>query len=134
MTPHARLKNEFTEDEKYGNLMRWLILIAAEVKKETELSLKTEFDRNTGEILVKMGGHIYPIDPEFSCDHCTRARDPGFTVSPRGPVFEPPHAKNNKVACAPSEDSEIRLGGVFAVRFMGSSLGPKLSLSGQRRL
>ena len=25
MTPHARLKNEFTEDEKYHNLMGWLI-------------------------------------------------------------------------------------------------------------
>ena len=26
MAAHARLKNEFTEDEKYHNLMRWLIL------------------------------------------------------------------------------------------------------------
>ena len=25
MAAHARLKNEFTEDEKYHNLMRWLI-------------------------------------------------------------------------------------------------------------
>ena len=24
MAAHARLKNEFTEDEKYHNLMRWL--------------------------------------------------------------------------------------------------------------
>ena len=39
--------------------------------------------------------------------------------------FEPPHNKTNKMACAPSEDSDqpghppslIR---VFAVRFMGS--------------
>ena len=26
MAAHARLKNEFTEDEKYHNVMRWLIL------------------------------------------------------------------------------------------------------------
>ena len=26
MTVHVRLKNEFTEDEKYDNLMNWLIL------------------------------------------------------------------------------------------------------------
>ena len=26
MAAHARLKNEFTEDEKYHNLLRWLIL------------------------------------------------------------------------------------------------------------
>ena len=26
MAAHARLKNEFTEDEKYHNLIRWLIL------------------------------------------------------------------------------------------------------------
>ena len=26
MSAHARLKNEFTEDEKYHNLMQWLIL------------------------------------------------------------------------------------------------------------
>ena len=55
--------------------------------------------------------------------------------------FEPPHDKTNKVACAPSEDSDqpghllyppslIR---VFAVRFMGS-VWPKLSSCGQRRL
>ena len=27
MTAHARLKNEFTEDEKYHNLMKWLISV-----------------------------------------------------------------------------------------------------------
>ena len=27
MAEHARLKNEFTEDEKYHKLMRWLIII-----------------------------------------------------------------------------------------------------------
>ena len=27
MGAHARLKNEFTEDEKYHNIMRWLNLI-----------------------------------------------------------------------------------------------------------
>ena len=27
MAAHARLKNEFTEDEKYHNLMRWLIYL-----------------------------------------------------------------------------------------------------------
>ena len=26
MAAHACMKNEFTEDEKYHNLMRWLIL------------------------------------------------------------------------------------------------------------
>ena len=26
MAAHARLKNKFTEDEKYHNLMRWLIV------------------------------------------------------------------------------------------------------------
>ena len=26
MAAHARLKNEFTEDQKYHNLMRWLFL------------------------------------------------------------------------------------------------------------
>ena len=28
MTAHARLKNEFTEDEKYHNLMTWLIFLS----------------------------------------------------------------------------------------------------------
>ena len=27
MAVHARLKNEFTEDKKYHNLVRWLIVI-----------------------------------------------------------------------------------------------------------
>ena len=52
--------------------------------------------------------------------------------------YEPHHDKTNKVACAPSEDSDqpghlpslIR---VFAVCSVGS-LGPKLSSCGQRRL
>ena len=53
-------------------------------------------------------------------------------------LIEPPHDKTNKMACAPSEDSDqpghppslIR---VFVVRLMGSK-GPKLSSCGQRRL
>ena len=28
MAEHARLKNEFTEDEKYHNLMSWLIHVS----------------------------------------------------------------------------------------------------------
>ena len=30
MAVHAHLKNEFTEDEKYHNLMRWLINVLSE--------------------------------------------------------------------------------------------------------
>ena len=53
-------------------------------------------------------------------------------------LFEPPYYKTNKVACAPSEDSDKpghppRLIRVFAVRFMGT-LGPKIFPGGQRRL
>ena len=28
MAAHARLKNEFTEDEKYHDLMKWLISVS----------------------------------------------------------------------------------------------------------
>ena len=32
MAAHARLKNEFTEDEKYHNLMTWLLFLFTEVQ------------------------------------------------------------------------------------------------------
>ena len=39
MAAHARLKNEFTEDEKYHNLMRWLncIFTSFQCKRLTEV-------------------------------------------------------------------------------------------------
>ena len=40
MAAHARLKNEFTEDEKYHNLMSWLIL--DDVFAETREILQNE--------------------------------------------------------------------------------------------
>ena len=62
----------------------------------------------------------------------------GISISPNSSKFEPPHDKTNKMASAPSEDSDqpghppslIR---VFAVRSMGRK-GPKLYSYGQRRL
>ena len=52
--------------------------------------------------------------------------------------FEMQHDKTNKIACAPSKDSDQpghppSLISVFAVRFMGS-LGPSASSCGQQRL
>ena len=52
-------------------------------------------------------------------------------------IFEPPHDKTSKTACAPSKDSDqpghsSSLIRVFVVRSMGS-LGPELSSCGQRR-
>ena len=38
------------------------------VTKEADTSLKTEVDCRTGELLVELGGHKYPIDSEFSED------------------------------------------------------------------
>ena len=34
MSAHARLKNEFTEDEKYHNLLRWLILCISKIQPD----------------------------------------------------------------------------------------------------
>ena len=56
----------------------------------------------------------------------------------RSVVNKPPHEKTNKMACAPSEDSDEpghppSLIKVFAVRSMGS-YGTKVSLCAQRRL
>ena len=48
-------------------------------------------------------------------------------IQPRVNIIEPPHDKTNKMACAPSEDSDQ------PGHLMGNS-GPKLSSCGQRRL
>ena len=43
--------------------------------KEVDTSLKTEVDCRTGELLVELGGHKYPIDSEFSEDrrYCVKS-------------------------------------------------------------
>ena len=53
MASHARLKNEFTEDNKYHNLMTWLIHrvnrrlgVQSEVDKIKEDILKMEEEKN----------------------------------------------------------------------------------------
>lgn len=43
----------------------WMETKSVHVKKETEGHIKTEVDPD-GELLVELGGHKYPIDPEFS--------------------------------------------------------------------
>ena len=48
-----------------------MVIISA-IEKETEHGLlKTAIDDNTGDVLVQMGGHVYPIDSEFSGGHYT---------------------------------------------------------------
>ena len=37
MAAHARLKNEFTEDEKYHNLMAWVIWGRSESNEKADL-------------------------------------------------------------------------------------------------
>ena len=107
----AHLKNEFTEDEKYHNLMTWFILIK---KKETApwkpvLQLLKWRSRwkvkaiSLPSILVNM-------------------RAPGVDFG--GCTNEPPHDKTNKMTVRPTK-TLISLGirqvwSVFAVRSMGS--------------
>ena len=80
---------------------------------------------DTGQILWKLGNHIYQT--LYYWAH-------SWAVI----ITEPPHDKTNKVICAPSEDSDqpkhppspIR---GFAVRSIGRR-GPNVSSCGQRRL
>ena len=63
----SRLKNGFTEDEKYDNLMRWIISFCP-----TRHGAVNQKNRE--------GGHLM--------------------------TTELPHDKTNKVACAPSKESD----------------------------
>ena len=89
---HARLKNEFTEDEKYHNLMRWLICQTIYAS------------------LILQNSHCFVkvCTPYYNFLTCYKP-------------FEPWHDKTNKMACTASEDSDqprhpLSLIKVFAVR------------------
>ena len=50
---HARLKNEFTEDEKYHNLMRWLICVTIKL-------LKIWAPEKFAEVTLKLNKEVLP--------------------------------------------------------------------------
>ena len=52
MAVHARLKNEFTEDEKYHNLLRWL--------NEEGTGLNPDFNRSTDKRKDKTSSGLFP--------------------------------------------------------------------------
>ena len=66
MAAHAHLKNEFTEDEKYHNLMRWLILFKGIVKfSETFLRV---FMVHVNKIsLILSNAELYVGPPKSGC-------------------------------------------------------------------
>ena len=84
-------------------------------------------------------GNTTKKDPEdMPQSDCIPHLSPRGTVLKRGTINEPPHDKTNKMACAPSEDSDQpghppSLIGVFAVR-MKKAWVLNYPLSAQRRL
>ena len=126
MAAHACLKNEFTEDEKCHNLMSWLIfrLTFSTILNEpchAKTRLRTTVTRHDTNRFAQL-----------------QRQSKVLKILDRGLIIWASTWQNQQSDCAPSEDSDqpghppslIR---VFPVRSM-SSLGPKLSSCGQRRL
>ena len=106
MAAHARLKNEFTEDEKYHNLMRGLIYI---LQKKTNTETNSMNEKYLQEVpQSKITVILWHQEKEqkngtTECGHTNRrpARCPSHSFP-----NELQHDKTNKMACAPSEDSD----------------------------
>ena len=109
MTAHAHLKYEFTEDEKYHNLIRWLILFIQKKRKQEKYRAGKQ--------------PAWPL----------RLANCPFLVNSFN-SYEPRHDKTNKMALVPSEASAppslIR---VFAVHLKKAWV-LSYPLSAQRRL
>ena len=101
MAAHARLKNEFTEDEKYHNLMRWLILYSDQgidlflCRMEWRRIPQPRHDHTQYRQTGKEWGHVEPVL------RATRL----LTVS----RYEPRHEKTNKMSMRPVK-TQISLG------------------------
>ena len=112
MAAHVHLKNEFTEDEKCHNLMSWLNLY--KTGPSMKAALRTSVSLYFWFMILSVSGKLPLL--KFRCRYIENKQNLDSYLS-----FKPPHDKTNKVACAPSEDSDqpghppslIR---VFAVR------------------
>ena len=153
MAAHARLNNEVMEDEKYHNLMRWLILLINRTQYrwgfKSNFPTNPRLDRSYGYV------HVFSTQCEERIIHFNfsssvhrkknwhrRHRRIQFAFKRDVQVLrisnEQPHDKTNKIASAPSEDSDqpghppslIR---IFAVR-MKKALVLSYQLGAQRRL
>ena len=94
MAVHARLKNEFTEDEKYHNVMSWLILWVLLVLRSADLCSKETKEHN-----YHHGNTNFPT--------CAVDKLIGYHTShvTRKPVFGIFDQVRLKLACSTSEAS-----------------------------
>ena len=104
MAAHACLKNEFTEDEKYHNLMRWLIYILQ--KKQNKNKQYEKYLQEVPQSKITVIFWHQEKEQKNGTTECGQtnrwpARCPSHSF-PNGPQ----HDKTNKMACASSEDSD----------------------------
>ena len=111
MAAQACLKNDFTEGEKYHNLMRWLIwtIVKKSASGAPVFFLALNWDQNWAPFPTPTS--IFSFFPNcwLKIPKRWKIKKSSSWNSPEAlkcSTFGPPHYKTNKMACAPSEDSD----------------------------
>ena len=86
---HVHLKNEFTEDKKYYNLMSWLKLLLFGIHCQNNKNIKNRLFGLYLLVALMSSHSLLSVHWHILCM-----------------IYQPVHNKNYKITRAPSEDSD----------------------------